>query len=301
LRYRISRKVNLILAKFFKVPRKRAQLIAKGVNYALQPFAYRPRKEMAQKLKTTPASPLHIDGTTAFCTTDFAKIPEVAPAIKRARQIYDDARAEESLKKSKGGKSKKEFLVYASQSHQSAGYDELMKLALARPVLDAVASYLGTMPILNCLHIMVSEPNDSAVDSQLYHLDFADVHQVKMFVAMEDVTDDHGPFTFLPCDKTLELIDRTGYDRGRLTIEEVEVAVGAETQISLTCKRGEGVLLDTSKCMHYGSKGNKYPRLMLMIQYTDYYVPEAPPTRWPIEELKQKHALDPVQVMALGG
>jgi len=301
MRYEISRRINLVLAKYLKVPRKLAQRIARGINFAMQPFAYGPRKAMAEKLTTTPASALHIDAQTAFCTSQFDGIAEVEPALVRAKEIYNAAREEQNLQRFKGGRSKKSFLMYASQSEQSAQYDELMRLALARPVLDAVASYLGTMPILNSVNIMVSEPNDSAQASQLYHLDFADIHQIKMFIAIEDVTDEHGPFTFVPSDKTRELIKKTNYDRGRLTIEQVEEAVGADAQVSLICKRGEGLLIDTSKCMHYGSKGNKYPRLMFQVQYTDYYVPESPPTRWPVKELTQKLGLDPVQVMALGG
>ena len=302
MRYEISRKINLFLAKGLKVPRQRAQAIARGCNIAMAPFALAPRRAMADKIKAAPASSaIRIDPDEPHCITRFEGVAETAGAIARAKEIYDKARKGKGLEKFDGGKSKKDFLVYASQSEQTARHHELMRFAVARPILDAVTRYLGTVPIVNSVNIMISEPNQSAIGSQLYHLDFADDRQIKLFVALEDVTSEHGPFTYVSLAKTRELVAKTGYDRGRLTIEQVEHAIGAENQIPLICKKGEGILIDTSKCMHYGSKGNKYPRLMLQVQYTDYYVPEQPPAKWPVAELTRALNLDEVQVMALGG
>ena len=41
---------------------------------------------------------------------------------------------------------------------------------------------------------------------------------------------------------------------------------------------GKGLMLDTSRCLHYGSRGNTIERLVLMFQYTSFY---APKSRWP--------------------
>ena len=157
-----------------------------------------------------------------------------------------------------------------------------MRLALARPLLEAVSTYLGSFPILNDVNVMVSLPNDSEVGSQLYHLDFADERQIKFFLNVDLVSEDNGPFTFVTASDTQRLIDKFNYDRGRLSIEEVTDAIGEDRQLKAVGPSGSGLLVDTSSCLHYGSNKNNTTRIVVLVQYTDYYVPEQPPTNWPL-------------------
>jgi hypothetical protein len=110
---------------------------------------------------------------------------------------------------------------------------------------------------------------------------------------------DNGPFTFTPVPVTEELLRIYKYDRGRLSIEQVQSAVGPEREIQVTGPAGTALLCDTSRCLHYGSNHNRSARVVVLIQYVSHAVPEQPPVVWPVEELTRRLKLDPIQKLTL--
>lgn len=302
LRYRISRKLNLFLAKKLKVPRVSAIRIARTVNIIAKPFTQIQRRRAAeeiirQRARTQPA--VTIDKKEGYSFTSPKEVPEIADAIAEAAGIYRIAAEKQALERVEGGTSRKAFMMQAAEGAAMNRYTDIMRAAVARPLLDAVTEYLGEVPILGNVTIMVSVPNNSQVGSQLYHLDFADEKQIKLFIYVDEVTQDNGPFTFTPISVTNELIKAYGYDRGRLTIDEVEKAVGAEKEIKVTGPAGTALLCDTSRCLHYGSNRNKTTRVVLLIQYVAHAVPEQPPAVWPVDDIAKRIPLDSTQRMAL--
>ena len=301
-RYRLSRRVNLILAKKLKVPRLPAIRIARALNIAAKPFSHFQRIRAAEPIiraraQTKPT--VAIDTREGYAFTSPTEVPEIGPAIRQAAEIYRQRVENEALNRVEGGTSRKAFMLQASEGAAMAQHKDIMQLAVSRPILDAVTDYLGEVPIVGNVTIMVSVANDSQVGSQLYHLDFADEKQVKLFVYVDAVTQDNGPFTFTPITATEELIKTYGYNRGRLTIEQVQKAVGPEREIQVTGPAGTALLCDTSRCLHYGSNRNKTTRIVLLIQYVAHAVPEQPPAVWPVEELSRELKLDDIQRMAL--
>ena len=302
LRYRISRKLNLFLAKKLKVPRVQAIRIARTFNILAKPFSQIQRRRAAEPIirARTGAKPaVAIDRKEGYAFTSPQAVPEIAGAIAQAAEIYRAASEQHSLERVEGGTSRKAFMMQAAEGAAMNRYTDIMRAAVARPVLDAVTEYLGEVPILGNVTIMVSVPNNSQVGSQLYHLDFADEKQVKLFIYVDEVTQDNGPFTFTPISVTNELIKAYGYDRGRLTIEEVEKAVGAKKEIQVTGPAGTALLCDTSRCLHYGSNRNKTTRIVLLIQYVAHAVPEQPPAVWPVDDIAKRIPLDDIQRMVL--
>jgi hypothetical protein len=302
LRYRISRKLNLFLAKKLKVPRVQAIRIARTVNILAKPFTQIQRRRAAeeivrQRAGTKPA--VTVDKKEGYSFTSPKEVPEIAGAIAEAQGIYRAAAEKQALERVEGGTSRKAFMMQAAEGAAMNRYTDIMRAAVARPLLDAVTEYLGEVPILGNVTIMVSVPNNSQVGSQLYHLDFADEKQVKLFIYVDEVTLDNGPFTFTPISVTNELIKAYSYDRGRLTIDEVEKAVGANKEIQVTGPAGTALLCDTSRCLHYGSNRNKTTRIVLLIQYVAHAVPEQPPAVWPVEDIAKRIPLDDIQRMVL--
>ncbi len=151
-----------------------------------------------------------------------------------------------------------------------------MSLALSDPVIASVTDYLGVVPILNYVDLWCSRHIDEpASRSQLWHLDNADVRQVKLFVYCSDVDSDCGPLTILDASASERLSNEIGYSlaEGRVTDETVEQVVGRESAIELTGKTGTAYLVDTSRCFHFGSRvavpGRS--RLVAMFQYLTPY------------------------------
>jgi hypothetical protein len=302
LRYRISRKVNLFLAKKLKVPRLPAIRIARAVNIIARPFSQVQRRRAAEAISAARAGTkptIVIDKKEGYAFTSPQQLPELGPAIAEARAIYQEAADKQALDRVEGGTSRKAFMMQAAEGAAMSRYTDIMRAAVARPLIDAVSDYLGEVPILGNITIMVSVPNESQVGSQLYHLDFADEKQVKLFIYVDEVTKDNGPFTFSPIGVTNELVKTYKYDRGRLTIDQVEKAVGPGKEIQVTGPGGTALLCDTSRCLHYGSNRNKTTRIVLLIQYVAHAVPEQPPAVWPIDEIARKIQLDDIQRMVL--
>ncbi len=188
---------------------------------------------------------------------------------------------------------------YASDGVATSACPDIMRLATSRLLIDAVTEYLGEVPIIGNASILVSTPNGSEIGSQLYHLDFADEKQVKLFVYADAVSADNGPFTFTPVPVTKMLLKQFNYDRGRLALEDVRKAAGEGGEIQLLGPAGTALLCDTSRCLHYGSNRNKTVRLVILIQYVAHAVPEQPPVVWPVDDLADRLQLDDMQKLAL--
>ncbi len=296
LRYRVSRKLNLFLAKRLSVPRVLAIRLSRVLNVALTPVQQIRRRARAREIAGG-SQRLQIDKASGYALLSPEQLPEIDPAVRCAKRVYEQKSRANELERYDGGKSRKNVLVYAGQGTEMCAYREIMQLALCRPVVDAVTTYLGEVPVLNNVSIMVSVPNERVSGSQLYHLDFEDETQIKFFVYVEPVGEDNGPFTFVPADRSQTVIEALNYDRSRLQIDEVASVVGADGQCRMVGDPGSAFLVDTSRCLHYGSNKNKETRVAIMIQYTKHTVPEQPPIRWPAEALIRDFALDDTQAM----
>ena len=148
----------------------------------------------------------------------------------------------------------------------------IMKLALSDNLVDAATRYLGFLPILSEIRVWYS-PNDSnkSEGSQLYHLDYADINQVKVFLPIEDIDENTGPLTFVSASSSKKICDNINY---KLTNDEIRVPdkivksyITEKDEIQATGAPGDIVFVDTSACLHYGSRGATRPRKILMIQY----------------------------------
>jgi len=213
----------------------------------------------------------------------FANMPEV---IATCRQVFED----------KGGRVGDESATPAADSHLGGRrmkgdylrnllsnddlrrYPRLVDFALSDAAMGMAASYLGTIPYLNRVDLLfsIARASDDKVSSQLFHVDPEGLTQVKFFINVFDVGDDAGPFTFIPADDTARIIRDVNVLRqqqglahqGRYLDEEI-TAVGASSAIvRVTGSGGSGVAVDTSRCLHMGSRVRPGSfRLCLYIQY----------------------------------
>lgn len=75
----------------------------------------------------------------------------------------------------------------------------MLRLALDERILSIVARYMGVRPILHGVAAWYNFPvAQDASFSQLWHRDPEDVKTVKVFIYLDDVGPENGPFTYLP-------------------------------------------------------------------------------------------------------
>ncbi len=164
--------------------------------------------------------------------------------------------------------------------HVPYRHDPAAAVALLRPFLSpamylTAAEHLGLLPVLTSVRIVYSPNEDIGRlrSSQLFHVDPEGERQVKVFVAVNDVSQDNSPLTFIPEHQTLELLD-TGepvFVGRRLKDHKLAKRVPKSEWVSHIGPPGQTVFLDTSRCFHCGSRPAPKPRLLLYAQYLDPY------------------------------
>ena len=144
----------------------------------------------------------------------------------------------------------------------------LVKLAMSPPILKVVSDYFGYLPILYRLNALYSR-NDIIYEnsSQFFHLDPEDFRQVKIFLYLNDINEEAGPFCLLNAQASREVSQKLNYRKGRLKDEEVFAIAGRQNFFELTGKAGTLIFVDTSQCYHFGSRPGSQPRKVIMIQY----------------------------------
>ncbi|NOT26971.1 MAG: hypothetical protein HOP16_12800 [Acidobacteria bacterium] len=166
----------------------------------------------------------------------------------------------------------KAFLISLGEQRAWSLDSPILQLGLRPEIVAAAASYLGMVPILQYANFMYSSyTGEELLKSQLYHCDSDEAEQIKVFVLCDEVTPATGPLTFLPASQSQVVRDRTGYRyKNRLTDQEVSDALGGlDSEVTMTGLAGTTAFIDTSRCLHYGSRfqDRSAQRLVVMLQY----------------------------------
>jgi hypothetical protein len=146
-------------------------------------------------------------------------------------------------------------------------YPEILDIALHDELLAAVCDYLGQAPRLFNVALWWTPPNETVKGSQLFHYDHRDTRQAKLFLNVNDVGPDSGPLNFLTARKSAEVNAHVGYSQDRYTDEEVFGAISPADVVQTTGPAGSAFVVDTARCLHFGSRENKLDRLVLMVSF----------------------------------
>lgn len=161
----------------------------------------------------------------------------------------------------------KRFPLNLMQPEDLFTYPEILDIALHDELLAAVCDYLGQAPRLFNVALWWTPPNETTKGSQLFHYDHRDTRQAKLFLNINDVDMETGPLHFLPARKSQRVNSSVGYSQDRYTDEEVFAAVDPSDVVQTIGPAGSAFVVDTARCLHYGSRSNKYDRMVLMVSF----------------------------------
>ncbi len=161
-------------------------------------------------------------------------------------------------------------------------YPSFLDFATSTDVLSVVSRYLQSIPALSTtlpagIRLVESSAEfddqpDRPHDSQLYHIDYYSLPNVYVLVLLADTSAEQGPWTFLPRSLSQRVAAELKYwKRGkpyRLSDEEVYSVADPGAAIAFTYPRGSVLFIESSGCLHYGSRGAVRPRYQLMYGYT---------------------------------
>ena len=233
------------------------------------------------------------------------QIPEASRVIHAAQNLVD-MQEEIGAKKKKSKPQLVSDLLPQSTITLDSAY---MEFGLHDDILSVVARYLGLVPILASIEVWFSLPSmvPEWGNSQLYHCDWADISQVKVFVHASDVGLENGPLTVIHSNASQKVREALGYQfigGNRLPDKEILPLIDAEAEQALIGPTGTVSFVDTSQCFHYGSrvKANASARIVIIYQFVNpsaFLFPLGYGKKHPFEHLCHEH-LPELQQLVLG-
>ena len=170
--------------------------------------------------------------------------------------------------------SKKKFLKTYPIDIFSEDFVELKGLILSEEFIKPIINYLGSVPLLwNCALWISPNQTFETGRSQEFHLDNEDVKQIKCFVPLEDITKDSGPLNIIDAENSKDIFNKlqrtkkVNYKSQKVSDQEMYKLFNKKDKITLLAKKGDVIMLDTSRCYHYGSRPGKKPRKLLFFQF----------------------------------
>jgi hypothetical protein len=250
---------------------------------AVSDFATSPRDAIERRSVVAAYNRQHpnprMNPRDGYAAVDPSMLPGVEPVIALAVRLFDDKQRQLERGPAHELHAKKwAFMRSVLTNTDLAQNPALVDFALSDGLLSLVTNYLGTIPHLNRVDLLysVAHGGEDAISSQIYHLDPEGRRQAKLFLNLRDVGPDEGPFTFIPASETARIVTAVKQRReadadlamARYLDSELEAVNGLTGAIPAMGPAGSGVLVDTSRCLHFGSrvKAGTY-RLCLYIQY----------------------------------
>lgn len=206
---------------------------------------------------------INIDKEKGFLIWKPENFEPLNQVINYARERFAQFDLKEMVANSEG---KHKYLLALPLKQELTLESPLVQLALNPRLVSIVTRYLGILPIFSAVNVLYS-PNNEIYEhsSQLFHLDPEGVRQVKIFIFVEDVTEDSGPLTIISSQDSQKIYPI--YKGGRISDEKVLEFVPEKNFHSMTGASGTMVFTDTSSCFHFGSRAGKKDRFVIIIQY----------------------------------
>ena len=297
--FRRTKGVHKLLYNHLGLPLSASEAAIRSLKFVWNPGQVRLRERLAAGLPDTEDDvTLEREGYQDLSAQPLDMIPTVLSSCSAAY----DASVRDGTMGAAQAAGPKEFLISIIRDEEVFQHPGVMELALSQPILRLASKYLGSVPMLSGVRLWYTPPNSTAVDSQLFHCDREDERQLKVLVNITDTTRENGPFTVLPAASSERAKSAVGYSYKdyRLSDEQVWSTVDQSEAISLIGPRGSANCVDTSRCLHYGSRQNTEPRLLLMVQYTRYLAPNVTLPYWKPEHASSPMELNDMQRLALG-
>jgi hypothetical protein len=145
---------------------------------------------------------------------------------------------------------------------------------MEKKLLKIIENYIGLPVAFQGVHLRRDFPNEKQIGTLLWHKDGEDRRIVKIFIYLDDVTEDQGPFEYIPRYLTSsKLIDwRISYKISKTNFlgignEEIEKIIPKSAWKSCPGSAGKVIFVDTQSVYHHGAL-RKFERPTLFFVYT---------------------------------
>jgi len=278
------------------------QLIRYG-KVARRPSVELLGKKYLQQLLKLSKTGMRIDERTGWMRFNIQNIQHLKDEFTKLQSLAMKWLDEAEARRSSPEASPDSFPINLMLSTDLKEHPDILEFVLDDEFLTPASLYLGQVPRLSELSLWWSPSNDTIIRSQKYHYDHRDTRQVKIFLNLNDVYEENGPFSFLPADVCSQFNSRIGYNQAKNDDDVVYSVCDRKSVVNNMGAAGSGLMVDTARCLHYGSRQNKKDRFLLMICYVlpNCVAPRRSRTLEPVRtELAMKlFATDPIRKYAM--
>lgn len=257
------------------------------------------RKRLAEGLADQSKWQGFVNRDAAFRTFSPGELPQSDRLVEIGRAVYERNADRHELEREKSGKSPITHLWENVTEEEKA---EIVDVATSPDVAQIMCGYFGSIPRFDNADIWISRPNAGNVGSQLFHLDKPDRRYTSIFLNILPVDDSNGPFSMLPKPESDTVRQATEYERiyyhedGRLPDTKLSELGMADSLVKLTGDSGAGGIVDTSECLHAGSRCESGIRVVMILSYMHAHKPGL----CKFTDFAEKYPNDPVRRALLG-
>lgn len=221
------------------------------------------KNELLNINKTSLTDQLNANGYT-YLNDSFTLPNEI---IKKCDQIIS------SYDENSNDLNKNKSMIYnILKPNDISKIDGLIEFATNKKLISVIFNYLNEVPILLGINLYLSPKNENEQfsSSQLFHLDTEQHKQIKIFYLLHDTEILHGPLEFMDKLKTKNILKSINYSGERIsdeTIRNLNLSNSYKNDKTFIGKRGLGLMIDSSNCLHRGSRKITKNRYILQFQY----------------------------------
>jgi len=219
--------------------------------------------------KTLPASEIRIPRKVGFVSSSLSQLGTGTAVVEEALDL--SRRITSSL-------SQKPYLTDTAVRDLDES-SSILQLALTPVLIASVTEYLEVLPRLTSISILESTPQSGRPSgSQLFHCDYEDVRQVKVFLHCTNVTAANGPLYAVPAERSGLVKRKLGYRYGghgfRVADDAMKSQLNDKDIVEFVGPPGALTFIDTCSCFHYGSRMAQDANTRIVVQF-QYMSPSA--------------------------
>jgi len=166
----------------------------------------------------------------------------------------------------------KKFMFDLIKSIPNEAFLDISRDILRFSFMKSIDEYLGEDSRITSIKLLKSPPsvNTEYTKSQLFHFDDQSKRMIKIIIPISDIDKKSGPFTFIPAKQSKIISKKMHYG---FPFKDSNISVMLENKFNLfhhsldliSSGTPTWLCIDTSRCLHMGSRKVNNERILLMI------------------------------------
>ncbi|MTJ54400.1 2OG-Fe(II) oxygenase [Anabaena sp. UHCC 0253] len=159
-------------------------------------------------------------------------------------------------------------IVTHASPQQIMAYPKIFLWGLEQRLLNIIEHFIGLPVAYQGAYFRRDIANGIEVGSRLWHIDQEDRKILKIIIYLHDVSEDHGPFQYIPKPFTSKIAQCLKYTSGYIQDKIMQGVISSSIYKSCTGIAGTVIIADTANIFHRGKPPIISDRFTIFFDYT---------------------------------